>query len=219
MIAVKLSGRIFDDRSLVKEYASILKSVEEKAVIITGGGTIARSYIEAARELGAGNYVLDVIGIEASRLNAWLMIAGLGEDAYPKPAESLGELLTALGYKKKVIMGGLQPGQSTATVAALAAEAVGARALINCANVDGIYDDDPRRNPNARKIQVIKASELAALLKSSALPGTYELADLWSLEILRRSRIPMYIIDGRRPALLLEVLRNGANPGSLVLPE
>ncbi|MDT7869683.1 MAG: UMP kinase [Thermoproteus sp.] len=219
MIAVKLSGRIFDDRSLVREYVSIIKSVEEKVVVIAGGGTTARSYIEAARELGAGNYLLDVIGIEASRLNAWLIIAGLGEDVYPKPAESLGELLTALGHKRRVVMGGLQPGQSTATVAALAAEAVGARALINCANIDGIYDDDPRRNPNAKRIPTIRASELAAILRSSALPGTYELADIWSLEILRRSKIPMYIIDGRRPGLLLDVLRGGVAPGSLVLPE
>lgn len=218
MIVVKLTGRIFDDRSLVKEYASILRSLEEGAVVVTGGGSIARAYIEAARELGAGNYLLDVIGIEASRLNAWLIIAGMGDEVYPKPAESLSELLTALGRRKKVVMGGLQPGQSTATVAVLAAEAVRARALINCANVDAIYDDDPKRNPNARRIPVIKASELMALLKSNALPGTYELADLWSLEILKRSKIPMYIIDGKRPSLLLEALK-GANPGSLVLPE
>lgn len=219
MIAIKLTGRIFDDRALVKEYATILRSLDERAVIITGGGSTARTYIEVARELGAGNYTLDLIGIEASRLNAWLMIAGLGDEAYPKPAESLAELLAALSYKRKVVMGGLQPGQSTATVAALAAEAVGARALINCANIDGIYDDDPRRNPNARRIPVVKASELAAILRSNALPGTYELADLWSLEILKRSKIPMYVVDGRRPGLLLEILRGGSNPGSLVLPE
>ncbi len=219
MIAIKLTGRIFDDRALVKEYAAILRSLDERAVIITGGGSTARTYIEVARELGAGNYTLDLIGIEASRLNAWLMIAGLGDEAYPKPAESLAELLAALSYKRKVVMGGLQPGQSTATVAALAAEAVGARALINCANIDGIYDDDPRRNPNARRIPVVKASELAAILRSNALPGTYELADLWSLEILKRSKIPMYVVDGRRPGLLLEILRGGSNPGSLVLPE
>lgn len=219
MIVVKLTGRIFDDKSLVREYVSMLRSLDEEAVIVTGGGSIARAYIEAAKELGAGNYLLDMVGIEASRLNAWLIIAGLGDEAYPKPVESLEELLTALGRRRKVVMGGLQPGQSTATVAALAAEAVRARALINCANVDAIYDEDPRRSPNARKIPVIKASELAAMLKSNALPGTYELADLWSLEILRRSRIPMYIVDGRRPELLLEVLKSGASPGSLILPE
>lgn len=219
MIAVKLSGRIFDDPALVREYATILSSIEEGLAIITGGGSTARRYIEAARSMGANNYFLDMIGIEASRLNAWLLVAALGPDVYPRPATSLEEVVTALGYKRKVVVGGLQPGQSTATVAALVAEAVGARMLINCANIDGVYDDDPSKNPNARKIPIVKASQLAAMLRSNALPGTYELADVWSLEVLRRSKIPMYIVDGRTPNHLLKVLREGANPGSLVLPE
>ncbi|MEL9990967.1 MAG: UMP kinase [Thermoproteus sp.] len=219
MIAIKLSGRIFDDKVLVKEYISTIKGLDEKTAIITGGGTTARNYIDLARELGASNYFLDLIGIEASRINAWLLIAGLGDEAYPKPAESLGEVVSALSYKKRVVLGGLQPGQSTATVAALVAEAIGARMLVNCANIDGIYDDDPKRNPNAKRIPRVKASELISLLKSSALPGTYELADLWSLEILKRSKIPMYVIDGKKPELLKALLEGGTVPGSLVLPE
>lgn len=219
MLVLKISGKIFDEENLIKEYINIIKKHIDKGVIVTGGGETARRYIERARGLGASNYFLDLIGIEVSRLNALVLIAGLGDEAYPKPAESLAELKSALSMSRYVVLGGLQPGQSTATVASLAAEAAGARALINCSAVDAIYEDDPRRNPTAKKYDEIKASELIAMLKSRALPGTYELADVWSLEILRRSGIPMYVVDGRRPELLADVLTGRGRPGTIVLPE
>ncbi|MBP1449217.1 MAG: UMP kinase [Thermoproteus sp.] len=219
MIVIKLSGKLFENITLIYEYINIIKKYVDKGAIVVGGGETARRYIDYAKRLGANNYFLDVIGIEASRLNAWVVVAGLGEDAYPKPAETLAEALAASASRKYVVLGGLQPGQSTSTVAALVAEALNARVLINCAGIDAVYEEDPRSNPSAKKYDEVKAADLLAILRSRALPGTYELADIWSLEILRRSKIPMYIVDGRNPKLLEGVLLGRAKPGTVVVPE
>jgi uridylate kinase len=114
-----------------------------------------------------------------------------------------------------VVTGGFQPGQSTATVAALVAEAVGSPVLLNAANIDAVYSDDPKKNPNAKRLPELTYDEFEKILRSSSLPGGYELMDLWSLSILRRSCITTYVFDGRRPELL-EAIAKGENPGSKI---
>jgi uridylate kinase len=95
------------------------------------------------------------------------------------------------------------------------AEAVGSPVLLNAANIDAVYSDDPRRNPNARRIPEMRYDEFEKILHSSALPGGYELMDVWSLSILRRNCITTYIFDGRRPDHI-EAIARGENPGSRI---
>lgn len=213
-LVIKLSGRVFEDEELVYRYVEILKTIKEKICIVTGGGEIARRYINAARRGGASHTFQDLLGIYASRLNALLLISLL-DDAYPEVPKSLEEVLRAWRHSRVVVTGGLQPGQSTATVAALVAEAVRASVLLNAANIDAVYTDDPRKNPAARRIAELKYGDLEKILNSSALPGGYELLDLWSLSILKRNCITTYIFDKNKPEYIAQVLR-GENPGSRV---
>jgi Uridylate kinase len=214
VLVVKLSGRIFDDESLVLKYSQIVKRRSEKIGIVTGGGEIARKYIAVARKGGASNTFQDLLGIYASRLNALLLISLL-DNAYPRVPTNIEEFLEAWRTHQVVVSGGFQPGQSTATVAALVAEAVGASALLNAANIDAVYSDDPRKNPDAKRIPELTYDEFEKILRSSSLPGGYELMDVWSLSILRRNCITTYVFDGRRPELL-ETIAKGENPGSKI---
>ncbi len=70
-----------------REYASVLKEISKKnpLFVVTGGGRAARDYIGVARALGADEATCDLTGIEVTRLNARLLIAALGEDAYYEP--------------------------------------------------------------------------------------------------------------------------------------
>ncbi len=215
-IVIKLTGRLFDDGELVAKYVNVMKSIDVKVGVVTGGGEIARRYIDIARRHGVAHTFQDLLGIYASRLNALLLVALLGADAYPQVARDVGEFLKAWKSHRIVVAGGFQPGQSTATVAALVAEAVGASMLLNAANVDAIYDDDPRKNPSAKKIPQLTYRQLEAVAKSSSLPGGYELMDLWSVAILERSCISTYIFDYRKPEYIFDILK-GYNPGSRVV--
>jgi uridylate kinase len=134
VLVVKLSGRIFDDESLVLKYSQVVKRRSEKVGIVTGGGEVARRYIAVAKRGGASNTFQDLLGIYASRLNALLLISLL-DNAYPRVPTNIEEFLEAWRTHQVVVSGGFQPGQSTATVAALVAEAVGASALLNAANI------------------------------------------------------------------------------------
>ena len=72
-IVIKLSGSIFNfetDFNLVNDYINVIKKINEiyQPLIITGGGKIARFYINLSRSLGFDESGLDLIGIQVSHL-------------------------------------------------------------------------------------------------------------------------------------------------------
>lgn len=202
-LVIKIGRHVFSSSldlkkfSVYIEFFRKLRREGHRIVIVTGGGEEARKYISAARELGGSEFTCDILGIEASRLNSRLLIAGLGGDAYPIPPQTLEELQKVFESGKIIVMGGLQPGQSTNAVAALAAEAVNADLLINTTNIDGVYTADPKKDPYAKKLDKINAEEfLKFVLGNKLLAGRYELFDPLAIKIVERSRIPTRIIDG-----------------------
>ena len=170
----------------------------------------------AAARLGVGKAYQDMLGIEAARLNARLLAYALGDLAYPEPPRSLQEAVEAAATGRVVVAGGFQPGQSTAAVAALLAEALGADLLLLGTRVDGVYDRDPERHPGARLIERLSYDELARVLEQSVEPGRYELLDPLALAVLRRSRIPVRVFNASNPENLLRAVRGEV--GSLVTP-
>jgi uridylate kinase len=119
-------------------------------VVVTGGGQIARFYINTARKLGLDESSLDLMGIDVSRLNAKLLISSLGSHVYPNVPKSLDEISNFIESNKIIVSGGLHPGQSTNATSALIAEKIKANQFINATDVEGIYDSDPRKNQNAK---------------------------------------------------------------------
>ena len=223
-LVVKIGRHVFLsnlDSKILSDYAELfrkLKGEGHRIVVITGGGGEARRYITAARELGSSEFVCDLLGIDVSRLNAKLLIAGLGDDAYPEPPTTLGELMKAFESGKIIVIGGLQPGQSTNAVGALAAEAISADLFINTTDVEGVYTADPKIDPNAKKLDVVKTSELLKrVLVSNLYAGSYELFDPIAIKIVERSRIPTRIIDGREPENIERVVK-GEALGTLIEP-
>ena len=75
------------------------------------------------------------------------------------------DAVKALEEGKIVIFGaGLGiPFLSTDTTGAVRAAEIGADAILMAKSVDYIYDDDPRKNPNAKPIEEIKASQVLAM--------------------------------------------------------
>jgi uridylate kinase len=212
-LAIKLSGSLFPAKlklSRIKSYADLIKELHEKGhkmIIVTGGGENARSYIEAARNLGASEAVCDQLGIYATWLNARLLIIALEDIAFPEVPKSVEELKQYFTSGKVVIMGGLQPGQSTNAVAAIAAEAIKSDILINVTDVEGVYTRDPKKHPDAKKLDEISVKRLLQMALSGEIwAGGYELIDPVAVMIIERSRIPAWIISGDNPANVKKVL-------------
>lgn len=185
-------------------------------VIVTGGGKEARKYIKAARALGGSETICDLIGIMVTRINARILISGLGTDAYLEPPTYLEEVRKAFETGKIVVLGGLQPGQSTNAVGILSAEAVGADLFINATDVDGVYTEDPKRVSEAKKLDVIEVDELLKIVVEGELQaGSYKLFDLLAVKTVKRSGIKTVIIDGRVPENIERII-NGEKIGTMV---
>jgi uridylate kinase len=198
-IVIKLSGSIFNfetDYKILKNYINILKKINElyQPLIITGGGKIARFYINLSRSLGFDESGLDLIGIQVSHLNAKLLISGLGDLCFPLTPQNLDEISTAVLTNKIVITGGLYPGQSTNATSALIAEKINAIKFFNATDVDGIFNSDPRTNPDATMYDSISVKECIKILKlENSMAGTYDLMDLISLKVIERSHLPTVV--------------------------
>ncbi len=195
---------------------SNLASKGHRIVVVTGGGQIARMYIALARKFKADESTSDEIGIDVARLNAKLLIAGLGDLAWPHVPVTLEEVAVGIQSKKVVVMGGLTPGQSTTAVSALSAERIGANLLIIATNVDGVYSADPRKSTRAKKLEKVDTRELRRILEKGGIyAGEYELIDLVSLAILERSKMKTVILNGDKPENILKAV-NGSRIGTTV---
>ena len=207
-IVIKLSGSIFslsDNRdqgsnnyyNIFKQYSDILTNLTRNVqlIVITGGGSIARLYINFARKLGLDEASLDLLGIAISRVNAKLLIASLGHYAYPEVPMSLDDVARFVESNKIIVSGGLHPGQSTNATSALIAEKTRASEFINATDVNGIYDSDPRKNKNAHLFAKIELHKLLnMLLKESSMAGEYDLLDIVALKVIERSKIRTKVI-------------------------
>jgi len=132
--------------------------------------------------------------------------------------ESPEDLMASIASGLIVVMGGLQPGQSTNAVAALAAEAMRADLLVNATDVDGVYTADPRKDPNARKLDKVTPDELMGILSTEGFKaGEYDLMDPQALRIIKRSKTPAIIVDGRDPSNVEKALR-GKGIGTRIVP-
>ncbi len=220
---MKISGKLVgpESPSLVKEYVEILHRLWSRKylkAVVVGGGKLSRDYIGLAREAGASKALQDIIGIEASRLKARILVAALWPLAYPEPPRTLYEVLEAYATGRLVVVGGFQPGQSTATVASLIAEALGAERLVLASTVDGVYDRDPAKHPDAKLIECLDYDSLLHVLSTSLEPGRYELLDPYAVSILRRSGVEAIVVNGRDPRRVYEaVVKGRPSRGTVVL--
>ncbi len=193
-----LSGSQDDVLSYLHGLSSALAGLNNYSLgFVVGGGDTASKYVSLARELGINEYDQDLLGIMATRMNAKL-IASFFPDAWPEIITSVDDARTLFEHGKIPVMGGTVPGHTTNTVAALLAEAVGAR-LVNLTNVDGIYDKDPRENEDAKKFDRIDYDTLISLAAEydSREARAHFVFDLLASKVVARSGIELHIVDGR----------------------
>lgn len=148
-----------------------------RLILVVGGGGPARIYQGAYREIlkdladttGADNSEADWIGIMATRLNAQLLKAAFGSlcknPVVYNPTEDIkfdGQVLVAAGWK---------PGFSTDNDAVLLAENFNADTVVNLSNIEKVYTDDPRKNPDATPIDSISWTDFRKMVGDEWVPG------------------------------------------------
>jgi uridylate kinase len=161
-----------DTDFLTRFKALILEKVRKGFTfsIITGGGKTCRRYqavANAVTPLSAQD--LDWLGIHTTRLNAQLLrniFAG-----YAHPVVIHNPTVDVDAEEPVIIAAGWKPGNSTDYAAVLMAKNIGARRLVNLSNTDYVYDSDPNKNKNAKKIEKISWAEFRKIIPDHWDPG------------------------------------------------
>ncbi|MFX0046789.1 MAG: UMP kinase [Candidatus Hermodarchaeota archaeon] len=189
----------------VPEFCNIIKQTKDynSIVVVCGGGAVARQYIKAIRGFTENEVLCDLIGIDISHINSQLFLAKMKGLAYPQVPKSFEELSLAINSHKIVVMGGLQPGQSTTSVAITVAEYLKAEKLVILTDVDGIYDKDPKLYKDAKLLETISYDSLQKLILENSIDtqssaGEYRIFDAVSLQILKRSGIKVFVMSGKK---------------------
>ncbi len=193
-IVISMGGSIFENalEKDVKSTIDVFRNYDNYAIVV-GGGPLARERIKFLRELGASEYHLDKMGIQATRLNALTISLALG-NLIPIPS-SIDEAIDILQSYGKVVMGGTEPGHTTDAVSLLLAEAWGAKSVFNVTNVDYLYDKNPKEK-GANKIEKISYRKLMDLLtEEEKKAGSNFPIDILSINIAMRSNIEIFILS------------------------
>ncbi len=228
-ILLKLSGESLMgnkqfgiDAQKVMEYALEIKEVVEMGVevaIVIGGGNIFRG-IQAA-DNGIDRVQGDYMGMLATVINGMALQSGL---------EKVGvytRLMTAIEMKEvgepfikrravrhlekeRVVIFGAGTGNpyfTTDTAAALRAIEIGADVILKGTRVDGIYDSDPEKNPEAKRYDKLTYQE--------ALGRKLNIMDLTAFTLCEENNLPILVFDMNKPGNLKQLMK-GESIGTLV---
>ncbi|WXG42907.1 MAG: UMP kinase [Promethearchaeati archaeon SRVP18_Atabeyarchaeia-1] len=221
-IVFKIGGSVIAsplDAERIVQYSKALRSVKDKGhevVVVVGGGKVAREFISIAEGIGLSDNDKDEIAILVSRLNARLLAGALGKYGSGNIPSTTEEVSTLLAAGKIAVMGGLRPGITTDTVAAIVLESVKSKFLVKATDQEGIYNKDPRKNPDARKIDRLTYSDLHKIVSQKAhMPGMHDILDPESIRILESQSAKVIVVSGLKPENLLAAV-SGAKIGTVV---
>ena len=98
---------------------------------------------------------------------------------------------------------------TTDTAAALRGVEMNADIMIKATKVDGIYSEDPKKNPKAKRYEVISFDE--------AIQKDLKVMDATALTLCRDQQLPIAVFNIFKSGALKNILL-GQNEGTLVMP-
>ena len=191
-----LNGKI--NTSFLRKFKLLIikYSRKYKFVIVTGGGSIARIYIEGLKD--KGHKLQSFAGISITRHNARFLSYFFGEDNTEGIPHTMPELRKLLNRKNVVFTGALEyhPNQTSDTTSAQIAKELGAE-FINITNVDGLFTSNPKKNKNAKLIKEISWKGFHDIASKMAFhPGQHFVLDQKASKIIMDHNIKTYIVGG-----------------------
>ena len=229
-IVLKLSGEALKDvtngepldPAILKNLALSLKEIHSLGVqicLVVGGGNIFRGL--SGSQSGVDRTTGDYMGMLATVINGLALMNALEKEGVPVrvqtaiPMEKIAEpfiLRRAVRHLEKgriviLVAGTGNPYFSTDTTAALRASELGADAILKATKVDGIYDKDPAKFPDAVKFD--KISYLDALEKRLAV------MDSSAFSLCMDNRIPIIVFNMNKPGNIERVIE-GQKIGTIV---
>lgn len=208
--------------SMLKHYANEIKALVDEEVevaVVIGGGNIFRG--KEAREAGIGRVQGDYMGMLATCINGMALQSAL---------ENVGiftRLITAVEMrqiaepyirrrairhleKRRVVIfsaGTGSPYFTTDSAAALRANEINADVILKGTRVDGVYNSDPEKDPNATRFDKLSFSKVISLGLS--------VMDMTAFTLCKENDLPIVVFDIGEEGNLMKVAK-GEEVGTLI---
>ncbi|MEN9407498.1 MAG: hypothetical protein RLZZ455_714 [Candidatus Parcubacteria bacterium] len=177
--------------------------------LVVGGGATARHYRDAGREV-IGHELsrddLDYLGIHATKLNAHLVRTIFRDIAHPyiiKHYEIIRKVTEPI-----VVAAGWKPGWSTDYCSVLLCEDYDVRRVINLSNIDQVYDEDPRKNKEAKPHETLTWDEFRKIVGDDWVPGMNAPFDPVAAKKAQELGVEAIVINGENLENLEKCLNN-----------
>jgi uridylate kinase len=232
-VVLKLSGEALREPgshetispSIVTDIARQIKQVNELGVeiaVVVGGGNIWRGL--SASHRGMDRTTADYMGMLATVINGMALQSALEQMGAVTRLQTAIEMANVaepfilrrairhLELGRVVIFGAGtgNPFFSTDTTAALRASEIRAEVILKATKVDGIYDSDPKANPNAMRYDTVTYTE--------ALTRRLKIMDSTAFSLCMDNRVPIIVFDMGVPNNIKRVVC-GDKVGTLVSAE
>ncbi len=230
-VLVKFSGEALAgdnqfgiDIHVLDHIAKEIKSLVENAIevgIVIGGGNIIRG-VSAAQGGIIKRTSGDYMGMLATVINAVAMqeaLEHIGLDTRVQSAIEIKEICESYIYRKairhlekgRVVIFGAGTGNpffTTDTAATLRAIEIGSDLIIKATKVDGIYDKDPNKFKDAKKLDTLSYND--------ALIGDIEVMDDTAISLAKDNKLPIVVCNMFKKGNLLQVIKHQQGVFSMV---
>ena len=214
------------DGDILTQYAEEIESAHKEGFevsVVVGGGNIFRG-IKGATE-GMDRVQGDYMGMLATMINSMALQDALErKDVHTRLMSAIRMEEVAEPYirrrairhleKGRVVIFGAGTGNpyfTTDTAASLRAIETEADVILKGTRVDGIFDSDPEKNPDAEKFQTITGEEV--------LDRRLSIMDLTAFTLCRENETPIIVFNMNVVGNLKKVLAGKENIGSTVVWE
>ena len=228
-ILLKLSGESLMgqkgfgiDHNVLNFFAEEVKKAKEAGVqigIVIGGGNIYRGL--SASDQGIDRVTGDQMGMLATMINSLALQNAIEHTGvYSRLMSSISMEQVAEPYirrrairhleKGRVVIFGAGTGHpyfSTDTAASLRAVEIQADVIIKGTRVDGVYDSDPEKNPDALRFNNISYLDI--------INRSLRVMDLTAVSLCQENNLPMIVFDMNQPGNLLRLV-NGEKVGTFI---
>jgi uridylate kinase len=195
---------------IAREIAGVAELGVEVAVVV-GGGNFMRG-ASFSTELGIEIATADYMGMLATVLNALALqesLERIGLDTRVQSALTMTRVcepfirrrcIRHMEKRRIVILaaGTGNPHVTTDSCAALRAAELSANALLKGTKVDGVYDSDPKKNPDAKMFEHVSYNEV--------IDRRLKVMDVSAIDVCQQHQIPIVVFNLLKPGTMRRVI-------------
>ena len=197
-------------RTIARQVKEVVETGCELAIVV-GGGNFLRGY-QFAQTGGVNRATADYMGMVATVINALALqdcMESLGVDTRVQCAIEMKDVAEPFIHRRAIrhlekgrvviLAGGTgNPFFTTDTCAALRANELGAKVLLKATKVDGVYSDDPKKNPDAVRY--------TRLTYDDVVHQGLKILDVAAITLCKDNHIPIVVFNLKREGNIRRVV-------------